>query len=39
MNDLSPVALRAAAAYEIDWESGDPRFLLENTAAELKNRQ
>lgn len=31
-------ALRAAA-FEIDWELGDPKLLLENTAAELENHQ
>ena len=30
-------ALRAAA-YTIDWESGDPKFLLENVATELESQ-
>ena len=34
---LAAAALRAAA-YTIDWESGDPKFLLENVAAELESQ-
>jgi hypothetical protein len=33
---IAATALRAAA-YEIDWESGDPKFLLEAIAAELED--
>lgn len=40
-DDPSSIAIATlrAAAFEIDWELGDPKFLLENTAAELENHQ
>lgn len=37
LQDSIAAALRAAA-YTIDWESGDPKFLLENVAAELESQ-
>ena len=36
-DDIAAAALRAAA-YTIDWESGDPKFLLENVATELESQ-
>jgi len=35
-DEIAATALRAAA-YTIDWESGDPKFLLENVATELES--
>jgi len=34
---IAAAALRAAA-YHIDWESGDPKLLLENVANELESQ-
>ena len=36
-DEIAAAALRAAA-YTIDWESGDPKFLLENVATELESQ-
>lgn len=36
MSNISIAAALCAAAYEIDWESGDPKFLLKGIADELK---
>ena len=35
---IAIAAVLRAAAYTIDWESGDPKFLLENVAAELESQ-
>lgn len=34
--DVKIAAALRAAAYETDWESGDPKLLLEGIAAELE---